>query len=74
MKKLVTAFLALLAFPLTQTPALASGRATVIVRLAPGGSVRELHERAGAFPVRALARRRRVGRFPDPRATRAPGA
>ena len=53
MKKLVTTFVALLAFPLTQTPALASDRATVIVHLAPGGSVRELHERAGAFPVRA---------------------
>ena len=30
MKKLVTAFLALLALPLTQTPALASDRATYV--------------------------------------------
>jgi len=53
MKKLIAAFLGLLTLPLASPPVLASDRATVIVRLAPGGSVRELHARAGAFEVSA---------------------
>ena len=52
MKKLLAAFL-LAGFCVTQTPALGSDRAMVIVRFAPGGSEHELHARAGAFPVRA---------------------
>src|SRR5438067_131209 len=52
MKKVLAAFL-LAGVCVTQTPALASDRAIVIVRFAPGGSERELHARAGRFPVRA---------------------
>src|SRR5258706_15487648 len=52
MRKIFAALL-LAGLCMTQTPVLASDRATVIVRLAPGGSERELHARAGAFPVRA---------------------
>jgi len=47
------AALLLAGLAMTQAPALASDRATMIVRFAPGGSERELHARAGAFPVRA---------------------
>src|SRR5437016_4824787 len=52
MKKLLAVVL-LTGLCVTQTPPLASDRATMIVRFAPGGSERELHARAGAFPVRA---------------------
>src|SRR5438094_1600568 len=47
------AALLLAGLAMTQAPALASDRATMMVRFAPGGSERELHARAGAFPVRA---------------------
>src|SRR5690242_17183963 len=50
MKKLLATVL-LAALCITQTPALASDRAVVIVRLAPGASVEALHARAGSFPV-----------------------
>ena len=53
MKKVVAAALGLFGLLVTQVPAFANDRTTVIVRLAPGGSERELHARAGAFPVRA---------------------
>lgn len=53
MKKLAAALLSVLALSLMEAPVLASDRATVIVRLAPGASVRELQARAGAFGVRA---------------------
>src|ERR1700752_3345559 len=52
MKKLLAAFL-LAGLCVMQTPALASDRATVIVRLAPGSTVEARHARGGAFPVRA---------------------
>ena len=45
--------IALLAVWLPQTPAMASDRMPVIVRLAPGASPSELRARAGWFPMRA---------------------
>ncbi len=53
MKKLIASVIALAAVSIMQTPAVARDRVEVIVRLARGGSERELHARAGAFPVRA---------------------
>ena len=52
MKKAVTILLCSIALWLLQVPAIASDRAQVIVRLAPGASVAELRARAGWFPIR----------------------